>query len=498
MVKDGISPYVAFSFLVNACMGIGFLALPYSSLRFGLIASLIVTILLGILATLSALWIATTLSLAWALSRSNKLHADSDVTARVPIATKSERGDRDKDDDQFEIGHSMQMSYVKLIGMLFGDGLQNVTMSALAFVLVISMWSFAAIFASSMAAIVPAPFIGGTCDVYDDWEDDTCASRYYLYLAIFALMMSLLSLAHLAEQQKFQLAMTLCRICLVIAIVGDCMRIATMEEAPPHPGMRQEEASHIVPVGGRSSVAHYDPDRWPSVPSPLQTNAWRGCHHIALATAALTVHMVIPDAVHDLTDKRKTLLPTLGSALAFCTFVYCIISIAVVMTFGKWTRPVCTLNWVNYTAGEPTASAFAMTFRTVVILIPVLDVTAAYPILSQSLAANVSSVLWPTSTERSTWYLRLLCSLIPLIGASFVYNAAQTLGWCGVLLVPFVFILPQLLLEKAERLCVSEFGEKKVHASVYWRWYCNRNLVIGGLCFGSVLSVVSFFEVLGG
>jgi hypothetical protein len=217
------------------------------------------------------------------------------------------------------------------------------------------MWSFAAIFASSMVAVVPAPFIGGTCDVYDDWDNDACASRYYVYLVIFAVLMSLLSLIHLSEQQGFQFAMTLCRICLVVAIVGDCLRMASHGEAPPHPGRMKDDSSHIVPTGDGSSGDHYDADRWPSVSSPLHTNIWRSPQHISLATAALTVHMIIPDAVHDLGNKKRNLLPTVGAALAFCMVVYCIVSVAVVMTFGEWTRPVCTLNWVNYTAGEPVA-----------------------------------------------------------------------------------------------------------------------------------------------
>lgn len=487
---DEISPSAVFSILVNTCMGIGFLAIPYSTLLFGLLPAVTVTLGLGALATFTALWVTTTLSLTWALTKSK---GDSEIAVRAPVSSSGD----DLKEDKFDIGRSMQMSYVKLIGMLYGDTCQTSAMVALTLVLTISMWSYASIFAGSMAAVVPAPFIGGTCDVYDDWADPACSARYYLYLAAFAVLMVALSMIQLKEQKTFQLAMTACRIVLGIAIVGDCIRMLSLGEAPPHPGRGGDGDAHVVAAGG-AAAGGYQSDRFPETPSPWQLDIRHGPQHIALATAALTVHMVIPDAVHDLADKRNTLLPTVGAALAFCAVVYCLLSAAVVQTFGAWTRPVCTLNWVNYTAGQPVAHPIAIAFRSFVILMPVFDVSAAYPILAQSLASNLHSVLGSEQEAGSPWYLRLVCAVVPLFGAALVYDAAETLGWCGILLVPFVFILPQLMLLKAEDLCLKEFGEETVHTSTYWRWYCNRRTVLAGLFVGSLLSLVSVLSVLSG
>merc|ERR1719253_1542339 len=109
------------------------------------------------------------------------------------------------------------------------------------------------------------------------------------------------------------------------------------------------------------------------------------------------------------------------------------VSASVVSAFGSWTHPVCTLNWVNYTAGEPHAGPVAIMFRLFVILMPVFDVTAAYPILAQSLASNLQAVVSAEHYD-SPWYLRLICAVGPLVGAALVYDAATTLGWCGILL----------------------------------------------------------------
>lgn len=486
MLEDELAPVEVFALLVNTCMGIGFLAIPYSTLHFGLLAAVIVTLGLGALAIFTGLWVTTTLSLTWALTRSK---GDVEVSARTPVTSSEHQLAPVTEEDNFDIGRSMQMSYVKVIGMLYGDSWQKSSLVALAVVLVISMWSYASIFASSMAAVVPTPFLGGTCDVYSEWVDPTCASRYWVWLSVFALLMVALSLSQLREQKKFQLAMTACRIVLGLAIVGDCLRMLSLGEAPPHPGSAGGDA-HVVPVGGGGGSS-YNPDRFPSRPSLFDVDFSHGAHHIALATTALTVHMVIPDAIHDLTDKRRTLLPTVGAALAFCAVVYCLLSSAVVATFGSWTRPVCTLNWVNYTAGQPEAGPLAIALRLFIIIMPVFDVVAAYPILAQSLASNLQAVL---SEEKDSppWYARLICAMVPLVGAVFVYDAAETLGWVGVLLVPFVFILPQVLLLKADDLCMKEFGEKAVHTSTYWRWFCDRHFVWAGLLIGSVLSAVTF------
>lgn len=488
MLAHELSPAAVFSILVNTCMGIGFLAIPYSTLRFGLMGAVTITLGLGALAVCTGLWVATTLSLTWALTRTKQ---DPEISAQTPLSASEDKTDT-CDHGNFEIGTSFQMSFVKLIGVLYGDACQKCATSVLTLVLVIALWSFAAIFAGSMAAIVPAPLIGGTCDVYGEWTDPTCASRYYLYLAIFAVLMVLLTLVRLREQQSFQLAMTVCRIVLGVAIVGDCIRMLSLGEAPPHPGHGADESAHVV---GSTSGSIYRSDRFPSSPSPWNVNLDRGPQHIALVTAALTVHMVIPDAVHDLADKKRNLLPTIGAALAFCAVVYCLLSGAVVLTYGAWTRPVCTLNWVNYTAGQPVAGPFAIAFRSFVILVPVLDVTAAYPILAQSLAANLDAAIHSETGDRPAWYLALSCAVGPLIGAALVYDAAETLGWCGVLLVPFVFILPQLLLLRAEHLCLKEFSDDQVHTSTYWCWHCDRRLVLASLFIGILLCALSFVSV---
>jgi len=169
-----------------------------------LLPAVAVTIGLGILAICTGVWITTTLSFTWALTRSK-----GEISTHVPVTSIDHELATCKE-DKFDIGRSMQMSYVKLIGMLYGDASQQIATALLTLVLVIAMWSYAAIFASSMAAVMPIPFIGGTCDVYGEWADQACASRYYLYLFLFALLMVTLSLIQLREQKSFQLPTFVC------------------------------------------------------------------------------------------------------------------------------------------------------------------------------------------------------------------------------------------------------------------------------------------------
>merc|ERR1719242_1584252 len=107
---------------------------------------------------------------------------------------------------------------------------------------------------------------------------------------------------------------------------------------------------------------------------------------------------MLPEAVRELAGKRTHMLPTVFAALAFCTVGYCLVAIAVVTTFGTWTRPICTLNWVNYTAGESEPGTMAFLVRSLILLVPIFDITSAYPVFALVLASNVHGSLGKASS----------------------------------------------------------------------------------------------------
>mmetsp|Transcript_16814 Transcript_16814/g.48033 ORF Transcript_16814/g.48033 Transcript_16814/m.48033 type:complete len:513 (+) Transcript_16814:123-1661(+) len=502
--KDGLSPLAVCSIIVNACMGMGFLALPYTSLRVGPLVATAITLGLGVVALLTGLWTAVSLSLTAAFlrqgghppSQNDGCDLDSEVQARTPLLVEGlvERESAAKEGGMF--GLDCSVTYVSMVGLLFGNGGRWATVAMLSLSFAVAMWSYAGLVASSLAAMVPLPLVGGTCDVYADWLEPDCQMRYLAYLAAFAALVVCLSLLRLREQAHFQIAMTVVRMLLVSAILGDCARMHVLGEAPPHPGARG--SGHATSESLWEDVnERYDPRRFPTVPEPGHLDLSQVPRHVAMATAALSVHMVIPEAVHDLARKPSTLLPTVAAALALCCLVYCLVGAAVASTFGEWTRPVCTLNWVSYTGGQATVDAAARLLRSVIILVPVVDVSAAYPILALSLATNVLSGAGQKVGEGPRWQLLLACASLPIVGAAFVFDIGKTMGWVGVLLLPLVFLIPPMLLLRAETLCISAYGVERVHGSLYWRWYCDRRVVWAGLIVGVVISLTALSFMLG-
>ncbi|CAK0878894.1 unnamed protein product [Prorocentrum cordatum] len=124
-------------------------------------------------------------------------------------------------------------------------------------------------------------------------------------------------------------------------------------------------------------------------------------------------------------------------------------------TFGDWTKPVCTLNWVHYTAGRPAAGWGAVLFRSWLLIVPTVDVTGAYPVLATALASTMRPCF--PSTDGS-WQLRVACALLPVVGAAVVSDLPYLLGCVGLCMLLFVFILPPIMILRAESLCLRHFG----------------------------------------
>merc|ERR1719281_196167 len=201
----------------------------------------------------------------------------------------------------------------------------------------------------------------------------------------------ILSLMRLKEQKEFQIGMTLVRLLLVALMLGDCIRMLVLHEAPSVPG--GFEGAHAAPLGSTADGPLYNPHNFPDVQPLSHMNLAHLGNHIAMVTFAITVHVVIPEATHDLRNKAQNLIPTITFALLFCAVIYILMGLIVPLTFGNWVQPVNSLNWANFTGGQLEASMAAIIFRSFIILVPVVDITAAYPILVLSLASNIHSMI---------------------------------------------------------------------------------------------------------
>jgi hypothetical protein len=438
------------------------------------------------MALLTALWTTIALSLAAALGRPG---GAPEVMERAPLSPLAhEAADQEASKDPFNLDVHVFVAFTELVRAFWGDLTWRLASVALSLALGVSMWAYAALVASSLTAMVPFPFIGGPCDVFSD-KSEACQQIYSAYLMTFAVVVIPMSAFSFKEQRWFQVLMAAVRLLLVLCIVGDCLRMHITGEAPPQP---EGPAKGHAPD---SSVAEsYDPTKFPTVPSPGTFRASSLMEHVAVAMAALTVHMVIPEAVEDLVDKPRYLLATVMSALGFCCVVYCMVTAAVAFTFGEWTSPVCTLNWVHYTAGRSSPSIGAVVFRSFLMLVPTVDVTGAYPVLASSLASTLR--LFTPSME-ITQCLRIACAACPILGAMVEFDLPKILGCVGMLMLVFVFVVPPMFILKAEQLCLEHLGAEKLYSSTYWRWHCDSRITTTMLVLGVVMTLAVAPAILG-
>lgn len=486
---EAVGPLAVVSFIVNCCMGLGFLTIPYSVTMVGLVPALILLVVICLLASLTAVWCATILSFVSALLRSGV----SVVCERAPLGL---RRDTELQEGDFVITKN-NLTYAMLVRLLLGHIVENCVLIMIVLCLFAGLWAYAGLVPASLTVMVPFFGFEKTCDVYHDWEDWNCRYHYWAYMSCFAAVVLLLSALQMKEQKWFQIFMTCMRALLVTCLLVDCIRMLSLNEAPPQPPKVQ---GHSTTLG--SDNARYDPHNFPESLDPLHFSPAHLPGHVALVTAAIAVHIVIPDTVHDLEDKERNIIPTIATAMLFCGTVYFGVALLIPLTFGSFTHPVCNLNWVNYTGGQPTASGMALAFRYLVLVVPVLDVTAAFPLFVTSLSLTcrmaINSILdRPTDfKEPIPWWLRMLYAIPPILGAAFIPNISVALAWSGLFIGPLMFIVLPVLLLRAETFCCNHFGEHKTHCSVLWRWYCDRRLVWTVLILGTIFYIVGAISTL--
>lgn len=486
---DGIPPIAACSFIVNACMGIGFLAIPHSANRVGLIPALVLSISICLVATLTAVWVATVLSFLSALLRAG----DPEIGVNVPLKDADQLF-RAGDQADFSIAQ-VRLPITKMVGCCWGRWAERISGFLITFCIASSMWAYAGLVSGSLGAMVPLPFFGGTCDVYSEWPE--CAGQYYGWLGIFAVVVLALSLLQLKEQRWFQVSMTFVRVILVLLVLGDCIRMLAVQEAPPVPG--GHDGTHGAPLGSIDGGPPYDRTRFPEKPSLSHFDISHLPRHVAMITVAIAVHVVIPEAVSELEDKPRTLIPTLASAMLLCSVVYVLVGLIVPLTFGDWVHRVCTLNWANWTAGEVRASVFAVILRSFIILVPVVDVTAAYPVFAVTVTSTVYSQFCAASENSKDpppIWLRLICAAVPLVGAALIFDIGIALSWASLCIGPFMFLIIPLMLRRTEKMCVARFGAKATHSSTYWRWFCAWPVVWVAIILGTVFYIVGAFSIV--
>lgn len=435
--KEETSPLVVFCFVVNSCIGVGFLSLPRAFDKAGLAWSAILMSTMAVISLASSTWVVHSMSNTEALLRYlSVVDAEAHGGAELEAARRA---------PNFAIS-GRKNELTQMIALLFGENWKKVYLLVLSYLMYTCLWCFTSVFAASMAARIPLPFVGAansfTCDLYSN-ESWDCRLLYLEHVTVFALIVVPCSIVKLSETTGFQIAMSIARFLLIGLIVADSVRMLLSAEAPPN-------------------FYKYDPTYYPTPSGHFHFEHTREV--LSIAVFALYVQMMIPTTTQTLQNKEGTMLPTVWTAILFCVLVYLAVGLLVASVFGNDTLPVASLNWRNFTGGQDVAPSWANTFSTMLILFPTVDILSAFPLIAFCLGENLSQAAPALSARYGSSlsiYWRLLAAVPPIFGAIVIDNVAVLFeyGAIGAWLMMVAF--PAACLLRSQQLCDERFGKEK-------------------------------------
>lgn len=277
--------------------------------------------------------------------------------------------------------------------------------------------------------------------------------NYLLYMAVFAAIVVPLTVVGVHEQVKLQMFLFLCRVLVVVIMVGTSV-VAYVREG-----------EH--PLDGATPTPMFDVSGIPVV--------------LPIAAYAFLFTPQIPVIAEPVRDKRQ-LLSIFRTTVLACAVGYSSVAVFVSLLFGSEIFASCNMHWATYTAGgylfSPSANEFGrLLVRSMAyycLAFPALDVVSAFPLMAIGLGNNLSATCWGGEGQNETEQdasrrelgFRLLASLPPLVGACFLSNLGAITSYTGISGCFLGFIFPPLLSIYSERYFrLRQWNPATVHSS---------------------------------
>ncbi|CAK5213173.1 unnamed protein product [Aphanomyces euteiches] len=318
-----------------------------------------------------------------------------------------------------------------VIGDLFAGSMgYNVVQTVLVFYCLGSLWSYASIFASSIASIFYTFFLHGSCDAYAADASAGCLEAYYISMAVFSVVAIALVLMDLGDQAAIQKFLSVYR------IVAFFLMLLTLTIKLYHEGADVISAR----VSSRGEWAF----NW---------------HNFAVGFGptllALNCQYNMPDALQPLhADEKKNARVVTFTAMTISATIYLLLGILGAIAFDQ-INPLVTLMWSDFTgcgngwtpspSGQPTWLGWIV--HIVVILFPVMNIASTYPLVGLTVGGNILTSLpksWtaPLGPTRSRNLARLIAAVPPLILAAIfkkldaIFTFAGYFGFALGLIIP--------------------------------------------------------------
>lgn len=338
----------------------------------------------------------------------------------------------------------------------------------------LTLWSYASVFSSSMASHVPMYGIhsSNTCDLEDHPTNAGCIALYTFWLGLFSLIVVPLSCKDLTEQIVVQVTLSIFR----FVAVG-LMLATTLQALYTY---KREDLD-------------YDTDSPPYYSDAVAFDMTGFGKLLPIAVFSQVVHHSIPGISKPQRDKSKLQHIFAGVMTTTC-FCYSILGVVLVLWYGSDIKDTCTLNWTSYDAGYDPKPWWVKMLAGIIVLFPPVDLISAYPLNAITLGNNLFEVFVPKEkqTKKKKLMFRLTAAIIPLIGACIIRDLSTILRFSGSIGILIAFTYPCLLNLASKKELIEQYGPN-AHVTPYSQFWFSDDKVVWFFLF---LSGVLFLLII--
>lgn len=348
---------------------------------------------------------------------------------------------------------SSKMEINELLGFFVGGWAKTAFTVLLGLFIYITLWSYSAVFSSSLLSLVPFPGIsmGYSCDIYNATFPAACQHSYLLYMLLFLCLVAPFICMDLTEQVGLQIFLCIFRFGAILLMFFTS--VIAMYQTPYS---RNDQ--------GNPPYISYD-----------QLFNFAGFGTIfPTAIFSQLLHHSVPGLVQPV--KQKNWIRSMfGAALTTTFSLYLALGIPAVMYFGNGVSPVISLNWKDYSGygfeGPNAAPIWAKIISYIVVLFPVLDIVSAFPLNGITLGNTIFASLPSSWTRNGTneWVKiasRLVVVFPPIILGSIVKRLDLIIEVAGTVGFFIAFIVPGLLQWFSARKARATIGSWQTPYSV--------------------------------
>ena len=414
--------FTAYCFTVNYILGVGVLGMPFAFVKGGYLLATMCLLLVTVMASLTAIWLAQIGQRAGRLER--RAIRDMQRSGQQPLESHAGRAER--------FTHR-RIEVNELVQIFLGRPARRVYELLLCIYMIGALWSYSAVFSQSMEGQLAIGAIG---------------NNYLFYLGLFALIVVPLTCLEMTELKPLAIALAIFRfVSLTLMMLTSVLSLYHYPYVP----------ADGVPPSTDTAAPYY---------SDIRPILWAGLATVfPVSLFSQIFHHSVPGLTHPLQDKKKT--PFVFTAVLMTTFaLYAGLGICVGLYYGSGVDEVATLNWVDYSGqrgvGRSGRSWVASVISYTIVLFPPIDIISAFPLNAITLANNIMSATIPphlTTQRRYIIPFRLMAALLPLVGAAFIKSLDSILHYTGCVGVLIAFLYPTIMQWKSLKVESLVAGE---------------------------------------